>query len=139
MTFGYDRRARAIYLILCVLSASTLAGCSQMGAGSTSTTEATGAGSAAVVSAPGAPTISGTPAAQAMVGMVYSFQPSTASASGKPLTFSITNKPSWATFSAGTGLLTGTPGATDVGSDSGIIISASDGHHAASLRAFAIS
>src|ERR1700747_1863020 len=94
MKFGNDRRAPAIYLILCVLSAATLAGCGQVGVGSGLATDAPGSGSAAVSGgAPSAPTISGTPAAQAMVGMVYSFQPSTSGASDKALTFSITNKP----------------------------------------------
>src|SRR5499427_6117819 len=138
--FGNDRRVRAIFPILCVLSAATLAGCCQVGGSSGSTTEAPGAGSAAVrVGAPGAPTISGTPAAQAMVGMVYSFQPSTSGASDKALNFSITNKPSWATFNANTGQLVGMPSATDVGSDSGIVISVNNGHHTASLPAFDIS
>ena len=102
------RRGRAICLTLCLLSAATLAGCGQVGVspGSTLTTGATGAGSAGVsVGAPTAPTISGAPAAQAMVGMMYSFQPSTSGASDKPLTFSITNKPSWATFNTSTGQL----------------------------------
>ena len=141
MKFGNDRGwVRAIYPILCVLSAATLAGCGQAGVGSSSTTEAPGAGSAGIsVGVPSAPTISGTPAAQAMVGMVYSFQPSTSGASDKALSFSITNKPSWATFNANTGQLVGTPGAADVGSDSGIVISMKSGQRSASLAAFAIS
>jgi hypothetical protein len=73
-----------------------------------------------------------------MVGMVYSFQPSISGAAAKKLTFSITNKPTWATFDATTGLLTGTPAATDVGADSGIVISVSNGSQAASLPAFTI-
>jgi len=140
MKFGNDRRIRAIYWFFCVLSAAALAGCGQVGVSTGSTTDAPGAGSAAVsVGAPSAPTISGTPAAQAMVGMVYSFQPSTTGASGKALTFSITNKPSWATFNTSTGQLVGTPGAADVGSDSGIVISVNNGHDSASLPGFAIS
>jgi hypothetical protein len=74
-----------------------------------------------------------------MVGMVYSFQPGASGASGKGLTFSITNKPSWATFNANTGQLVGTPGAGDVRSDAGVVISVSDGAHTASLPAFTIS
>ena len=91
------------------------------------------------VGTPQAPTISGTPAANAMVGTVYSFHPSASDASGKGLTFSIANKPGWATFDATTGQLVGTPGAADVGADTGIIISVSDGAQTASLPAFSIS
>src|SRR5262249_17578331 len=64
-----------------------------------------------------------------------SFQPS---ASGKGLTFSITNKPSWATFNATTGQLVGMPGARDIGSDSDIVISVTAGSQTASLHAFTI-
>jgi hypothetical protein len=90
------------------------------------------------VASPKAPTISGTPAAYAMVGMVYSFQPSASGAANKGLSFSIINKPAWATFNANTGQLVGTPGASDVGADAGIVISVSDGAQTASLPAFTI-
>src|SRR6185312_7805838 len=54
------------------------------------------------------------------------------------LTFTITNKPSWATFSSTTGALTGTPATSDVGTDANITISVSDGTQSASLTAFSI-
>jgi trimeric autotransporter adhesin len=135
------RRGRLIHcLILCILAAATtLAGCGQVGVsgGQTLSTGAETGASGVSVGSPQAPTISGTPAANAMVGMVYSFQPS-AAGSSKALTFSITNKPAWATFDSATGQLTGTPSAANVGSDSGIVISVSDGSQTASLPAFAI-
>jgi hypothetical protein len=54
------------------------------------------------------------------------------------LTFSIVNKPAWATFTTSTGRLQGTPAAGDVGTISGIVISVSDGEANALLGAFAI-
>ena len=138
MRVAKARCGSAAYLFICALSAATLAGCGQVGVsgGQSLTSQGASVGSSGVsVGSPQAPTISGTPAANAMVGMVYSFQPS-ARGSSKALTFSITNKPAWATFDAATGLLTGTPSAADVGSNSGIVISVTEGSQAASLPAF---
>src|SRR5581483_9628639 len=84
------------------------------------------------------PKITGTPPTAAQAGTAYSFQPAGSDSDGDTLTFSITNKPSWATFSATTGHLSGTPGAADVGTDTGIVITVSDGTSSASLPAFAI-
>jgi hypothetical protein len=86
-----------------------------------------------------APTISGTPATSVLQGTPYSFQPTAADADGNALTFSITNRPAWATFSATTGQLQGTPGPGDVGTTTGIIIGVSDGTASASLGTFSIS
>jgi hypothetical protein len=55
------------------------------------------------------------------------------------MTFSVTNKPAWATFSIVTGLLSGTPGAVNIGTYSNILISASDGTARAALPAFSVS
>ncbi len=85
-----------------------------------------------------APTISGNPSSGVLVGAVYSFQPSASDPDGNTLTFSITNKPAWATFSTSNGRLSGTPAAGDVASYAGIVISVSDGTATASLPAFAI-
>jgi len=84
------------------------------------------------------PTISGTPAVTANVGGLYSFTPIASDPDGGTLTFAITNKPSWASFSTTTGQLTGTPAAANVGAFAGIVISASDGSASASLPAFTI-
>jgi large repetitive protein len=83
-------------------------------------------------------TISGTPATQAIAGQSYSFQPTTNAPSGTALTFSIQNRPAWASFSATTGLLSGTPSASQTGTYSGIVISVSDGTQTVALPAFAI-
>lgn len=83
-----------------------------------------------------APVISGTPATSAMVGTIYKFQPTATDANGDTLTFSISNKPVWTTFSSSTGLLTGTP--TAAGTYANIIISVSDGRTKRSLTAFSI-
>jgi hypothetical protein len=83
-----------------------------------------------------APTISGAPAGVVMQGQAYAFTPTASDADGNSLTFSITNKPSWATFSAATGALTGTPGAGDVATYANIQISVSDGTDSANLGAF---
>jgi hypothetical protein len=92
------------------------------------------------VTAPAAapPTISGTPSKTAQAGTAYSFTPQASSSSGKSLSFSIQNKPGWATFSIATGQLSGTPGSSDVGTDAGIVITVSDGSLSAALAAFTI-
>ena len=73
-----------------------------------------------------------------MQGSAYSFTPAASDANGDPLTFSISGKPSWATFNAATGALTGTPGAGDVGPSASIQISVSDGHVSVALNPFTI-
>jgi len=85
-----------------------------------------------------APVISGTPATSATAGQAYAFQPSASDPDGNTLTYSIVNRPSWATFSSSTGRLTGTPSSSQVGTYSGIAISVSDGTASASLAPFSI-
>lgn len=85
-----------------------------------------------------APTITGTPATTAAPGTAYSFQPSASDPDGQTLTYSITNKPAWASFSTSTGRLSGTPGDNHAGTTSGIVITVSDGTLSASLAAFSI-
>src|SRR4029077_14332328 len=84
------------------------------------------------------PTISGSPATSVVAGQSYSFTPTTTDPSGRTLTFSISNKPSWATFNTATGQLSGTPAAANVGTYTNILISVSDGVSNAALPAFAI-
>jgi hypothetical protein len=84
------------------------------------------------------PTISGSPTTSLNVGSAYSFTPSAADGDGDTLTFSIQNKPSWATFSTTSGKLSGTPGAGDAGTTSNIVISVTDGKATTSLAAFSI-
>ena len=85
-----------------------------------------------------APTLSGTPATTATVGTSYTFQPTVSSSNSGTLTYTIANKPAWATFSSSTGQLAGTPGSGDVGTDAGIVITAANGSASASLAAFTI-
>ncbi len=82
------------------------------------------------------PVISGTPATTATVGTAYSFTPTASDPDGNPLTFSIVNRPTWASFNTSTGALTGTPAAGNVGVTSGIVITVSDGQASASLPSF---
>jgi hypothetical protein len=83
-----------------------------------------------------APTISGAPGKAAQVGVAYSFKPTAADANKDALTFSVENKPSWATFSTTTGQLSGTP--RSAGTTGSILIRVSDGKASAALAAFAI-
>lgn len=85
------------------------------------------------------PVISGTPETTVKAGTLYSFTPIASDPDeGAVLTFSISNKPAWASFSTSTGALSGTPANTDVGVTSGIVISVSDGTVSANLAAFSI-
>ncbi len=86
-----------------------------------------------------APVISGSPATSIVEGQAYSFTPTASDPDGNALTFSIANRPSWATFSTTTGRLSGTPGAGTVGNYANIQISVSDNVQQASLSPFAIS
>jgi hypothetical protein len=83
-----------------------------------------------------APTIAGNPPTTAAVGQAYSFMPVGDDANDDTLTFSIQNRPAWATFTPATGQLSGTPAAGDVGTTNNIVISVSDGQQSASLPAF---
>jgi hypothetical protein len=85
-----------------------------------------------------APTISGTAARTVAANSAYSFRPTAADADGDALTFSIANRPAWATFSSTTGQISGTPSTSNVGTYSNVIISVSDGRSTVSLPAFAI-
>lgn len=86
-----------------------------------------------------APTISGSPARSVNAGSAYSFRPTASDANGDTLTYSIANRPSWATFNTSTGQLSGTPTASQVGTYSNITITVSDGRATASLAAFSVS
>jgi hypothetical protein len=89
-----------------------------------------------LASATAGPTISGTPPTSVQVGQSYSFTPKTTDPSGAALSFSIANKPTWATFSIATGTLSGTPAAA--GTFANITISVSDGTRTAALAAFTV-
>ncbi|MDO8342729.1 MAG: DUF4347 domain-containing protein [Cellvibrio sp.] len=85
------------------------------------------------------PVISGTPALTVDQDVAYSFTPSASDVdTADVLTFSIINKPTWASFNTTTGALTGTPANADAGISGGIVISVSDGTASAALPAFDI-
>jgi len=84
------------------------------------------------------PTISGSPATSVISGQAYSFKPTASDPDGQTLTFSISGKPSWASFNTATGQLSGTPASTAAGTYSNIVISVSDGSLSASLPSFSI-
>jgi hypothetical protein len=79
------------------------------------------------------PQITGTPAAEARIGMVYEFQPTASDPDGDRLRFSITGKPAWASFDSSTGRLWGTPQDRDAGLRSPVSINVSDGTHSSAL------
>jgi len=100
-------------------------------------------------SAQGMVLISGQPATTAAVGEPYHFQPAAFGSGGLGFSlggavgggaryFTITNLPSWASFSPITGELNGTPGASDVGTYSNIVIAVTNGVSQASLPSFSI-
>jgi hypothetical protein len=84
-------------------------------------------------------TISGTPVTSVVAGSAYKFQPSATDSLGRTVSFSVNNKPDWATFSIATGLLSGTPTTSQTGTYANITISASDGTTSSTLSPFAIS
>lgn len=82
------------------------------------------------------PAITGTPLASIGAGAAYSFTPVATDADGDTLGFTITNKPSWATFNTATGRLTGTPNSSGV--HASIVIRVSDGKATTALPSFTL-
>lgn len=85
-----------------------------------------------------APVISGTPTTSAKVNEAYVFQPSVVDPDGDTVTFTIANKPTWATFDARTGRLAGTPSSSSTGTVQGVRIAANDGQANSELTPFNI-
>jgi hypothetical protein len=85
-----------------------------------------------------APRISGTPPTSVVVGLGYYFKPTASDSDGNTLTFSVANKPGWASFSSSTGTLSGAPYSNHIGTYSGIVISVTDGTTKVSLPSFSI-
>ncbi|MEQ1559110.1 MAG: ImpA family metalloprotease [Methyloglobulus sp.] len=74
--------------------------------------------------------ISGIPTPNVSTGVGYSFTPTASDADNDTLTYSITNKPVWATFNSATGELSGTPSLANIGKTKAINVSVSDGKSA---------
>jgi hypothetical protein len=126
------RNKSAITLMAC-LSAFAVSGCLSSGSGdgdAAPTQPASGGNNP--------PVVSGQPSSQALAGDNYSFAPSASDADGDSLSFSISNKPGWASFNGSTGALTGKPGLADEGTYENIVISVSDGSASASLPSFSV-
>jgi hypothetical protein len=85
-----------------------------------------------------APSIAGNPPISATAGEPYSFTPTASDPDGDQLTFSIGNRPAWASFDPATGRLWGTPGAEDAGSYADVRIRVSDGTESTALPAFSV-
>lgn len=85
-----------------------------------------------------APTMTGSPGSTAVVGQAYSFQPAASDANGDALTFTVANLPSWASFNAQTGRISGTPTSAQVGSYGNITVTVSDGKANATVGPFTI-
>ena len=85
-----------------------------------------------------APVLSGTPVTNVLEDSVYQYQPAATDADGDTLSFSIQNRPGWATFNTSTGVLSGTPNNSQVGIYSNILVMVSDGELTDSLGPFNI-
>jgi hypothetical protein len=85
-----------------------------------------------------APTITGAPPSTAVPGLAYSFAPTASDPNGDLITFEIMNRPTWASFDASNGRLSGTPTQAQLGMYSNIVISASDGSARVRMPAFSI-
>jgi hypothetical protein len=121
-----------------LIAASLLTGC---GGGTVSPTATSGAAAAAVAPTPPPPVtpveLTGTPATSVTAGQSYLFQP-TVSQGGGVVTFSIQGLPSWATFDADTGVLTGKPAIANEGTTAGITITGTNGSSNSSIGPFKI-
>lgn len=84
------------------------------------------------------PDISGTAPSQVVAGNNYIFVPSATDPDGDILTFSISNKPSWANFDTNTGQLSGVPSHDMVGLYSNIVIMVDDGNGGTDALTFSI-
>ena len=79
-----------------------------------------------------APAITLTAKHSVLIGRELAIRPSASDPDGQSLTYSVSNKPAWMTFSSGTGELRGTPSAADVANYDNIRVTVSDGQAQAS-------
>jgi hypothetical protein len=115
-----------------------LSGCggSSGGGSSAASTAGSSASTTPTTTAQG-PKIQGVAPTTATAGQPYTFQPQASGGTGS-ISFTIANKPAWASFDAKSGALSGTPDASQVGLYSDIEIAATDGVSVNSLPAFNI-
>jgi hypothetical protein len=127
-----DKFSVAQYIVTFCLFLFILSGCGGGESGQSNTANAIGS------DANQAPSISGSSPPQAMINTGYNFSPIASDPDGDSLTFTISGRPSWASFNSSTGSLSGTPGPGAIGTYSGIRISVSDGVDSVSLASFSI-
>jgi hypothetical protein len=124
---------------LILVSAFALAACGGGGGGSAPTSAANpGASTPSKGALDLPPTISGAPLSAIVYGRTYTFVPSATDPEGHAVSFTILNKPQWASFDPTTGMLQGVPQAADVGSYQDIRITATDGLYMVELPSFSI-
>jgi hypothetical protein len=113
----------------------TLSAC---GGGGGSDSASASASASSNATANSAPTIAGKAPATVAVGQQYTFAPTASDADQDKLTYSIDSKPTWATFDAKTGMLSGTPTAANLGSHENIVLKVSDGKTTVALPEFSV-
>ena len=126
---------RVIVCGLVVLGALT--GCGGGGSAAYLTTGSSTSSSATTVKAMQI-TTSAAAQGSVSVGQTFTLTPNVSGGNGKTLTFSVANAAPWMTFNTSTGMLTGSPTASDVGTYSNVVISVSDGQQSASAAPFTI-
>jgi hypothetical protein len=84
------------------------------------------------------PSIWGVAPTQVQAGARYEFKPRTSDTDGDKLRFTATGLPAWTTLDAASGLISGTPKASDAGQTADIVVSVSDGKDYNVLPAFRI-
>ncbi len=84
------------------------------------------------------PSITGNAPSTVIVGTTYSFVPTASDPDNDSLSFSVQNRPVWASFDTAIGKLSGTPQPEYVGTYTGIVVSVSDAEYNVSLDPFSI-
>jgi len=132
-------RKRALFVLTAIaLTGATLALAGCGGGDDEAASTSTDGGGGGTGGSNRAPTISGTPPSQVVQGAAYAFTPTASDPDGNALTFSVANLPTWASFNATTGRLSGTPTSAQVGTYSNIRISVNDGTVSTNLATFSI-
>ena len=127
----------AYRFIVGLLVAVSLSGCFDGGSGISSPASSAATVAADTGTSSTAILFQGVPPSSVSVGGSYSFRPSVTSGGGA-ISFAIEGQPSWTTFDASTGALSGTPTSADVGLSGDITIIASNGTTTGTLGPFTI-
>ena len=140
-----DNLGNRVALVTALLLNAVLLSACGGGSGGTQTAQAASSGttstattsSTSSTTSTASPTISGNGAATVNAGSLYTFTPVVSGASGT-VSFSIANQPSWASFNAATGTLSGTPSASDIGTFANITLTVTAGGASATLGSFTV-